>query len=198
MFQDHSTIHLKTLNLMLLRSPYPNTAHVSRPTTKTSAAPKIFKTNTPIKASTSKTIHPRRKLWHRRFTYHPTIARPGICRKGPRFRNPAKLRRENAVAALMTSKLSPMEADGMTDEDRIFLKQLEELRLDQLHRHTLGDAREIVAHAKALGPKRVLEHAKRDRQVSMRLEDNVRRMKEEVFRRLEELWCQEEERQRQE
>ncbi|KAG1762836.1 hypothetical protein EDD22DRAFT_979639 [Suillus occidentalis] len=92
-----------------------------------------------------------------------------------------------------------MQADGMTDEDRIFLIQLEELRLNQLRSHTLGDAREIVARAEALGPKRELEHAERDRQAAMRLEGSARRKKEEEeFRRLEELRRQEEERRRQE
>ncbi|KIK35607.1 hypothetical protein CY34DRAFT_95790 [Suillus luteus UH-Slu-Lm8-n1] len=92
-----------------------------------------------------------------------------------------------------------MQADGMTDEDRIFLIQLEELRLNQLRSHTLGDAREIVARAEALGPKRELEHAERDRQAAMRLEGNARRKKEEEeCRRLEELRHQEEERLRQE
>ncbi|KAG1762054.1 hypothetical protein EDD22DRAFT_847288 [Suillus occidentalis] len=136
-----------------------NTACVSRPTTKTAAAaPGVLKKNVPMKASTSQIMHPR-----------------------------LKLRRENAVAALMTSKLSPMEADGMTDDDHIFLTQLEELRLDQLRRHTLGDAREIVARADTLGPKGELEHATRDRQGAMQLEENARRMKEEEFCRLEEL-----------
>ncbi|KAG1803462.1 uncharacterized protein BJ212DRAFT_1449879 [Suillus subaureus] len=80
-----------------------------------------------------------------------------------------------------------MQTGGMTAEDRIFLKQLEELRLDQLRRHTLGDAREVVARAEALGPQRELEHAERDRQAALRLEENAQRKKEEEeFRRLEE------------
>ncbi|KAG1744280.1 hypothetical protein EDB19DRAFT_1894609 [Suillus lakei] len=87
----------------------------------------------------------------------------------------------------------------MTAEDRIFLKQLEELRLDQVRRHTLGDAREIVARAEALGPQRELEHAERDRQAAQRLEESAQRKKqEEELCRLEELRRQEEERQRQE
>lgn len=177
-----------------------NTAHMSRPT-KNAAPPKVFKKkNASTKASASKIIHPRRKHGHKRFTYHLTITRPGLRRKGPRFHNPAKLRREKAAAALNNLKnvaIETMQADDMTDEDRIFLKQLEELRLDQLRRHTLGDAREIVARAEALGPKRELEHAERDRQAAMRLEENARRQKEEEeSRRLEELRRQEEERQR--
>ncbi|KAG2752819.1 hypothetical protein P692DRAFT_20829419 [Suillus brevipes Sb2] len=179
-----------------------NSARVSRPT-KAAAAPNVVKKkNAPIKASTSKIIHPRRKLCHKRFTYHLTITRPGLRRKGPRFHDPAKIRREKAVAALNELKIvavETMQADGMTDEDRIFLKQLEELRLNQLRDHTLGDAREIVARAEALGPKRELEHAERERQAAMRLEGNARRKKEEEeFRRLEELCRQEEERRRQE
>ncbi|KAG1882598.1 hypothetical protein F4604DRAFT_1576851 [Suillus subluteus] len=87
----------------------------------------------------------------------------------------------------------------MTAEDRIFLKQLEDLRLDQLRSHTLRDAREVVARAEALGPRRELEHAERDRQAALRLEENPRRQKEEEeSRRLEELRRLEEERQRQE
>lgn len=172
-----------------------NTARVRRPT-KNLAAPKVFKKNAPTKVSTSKIIHPRRKLWHKRFTYHLTITRPGLRRKGPRFHNLAKLRREKAAAALNNIKnvaIETMQVDGMNDEDRIFLKQLEELRLDQLRRHTLGDAREILARAEALGPQRELEHAERDRQAALRLEENARRQKEE-----EELRRQEEERRRQE
>ncbi|KAG1890989.1 hypothetical protein F4604DRAFT_1567665 [Suillus subluteus] len=87
----------------------------------------------------------------------------------------------------------------MTAEDRIFLKQLEDLRLDQLRSHTLGDAREVVARAEALGPRRELEHVERDRQAALRLEEKPRRQKEEEeSRRLEELRRLEEERQRQE
>ncbi|KAG1878072.1 hypothetical protein DFJ58DRAFT_712690 [Suillus subalutaceus] len=86
-----------------------------------------------------------------------------------------------------------MQAGGMTAEDRIFLKQLEDLRVDQLRSHTLGDAREVVARAEALGPRRELEHVERDRQAALRLEDKPRRQKEE-----EELRRLEEERQRQE
>ncbi|KAG2108700.1 uncharacterized protein F5147DRAFT_576542 [Suillus discolor] len=87
----------------------------------------------------------------------------------------------------------------MTAEDRIFLKQLQELRLDQLRRHALGDAREVIARAEALGPQRELEHAERDRQADLRLEENARKKKEEEeSRRLEELRRLEEERQRQE
>jgi hypothetical protein len=185
----------------ILQSTSTNTARIGRPT-KTSVATKVFKKNASIKVSTSKMIHPRRKLWHKRFSYHLKITRPGLRRKGPRFRNPAKLRREKAVADLNELKIvavETMDSDGMTDEDRIFLKQLEKLRLDQLRRHTLGDAREIVARADALGPKRELEHAERDRQAAMRLEENARMKKEEEdFRRLEEMRRQEEERQRQE
>ncbi|KAG2144146.1 uncharacterized protein EDB93DRAFT_1241310 [Suillus bovinus] len=92
-----------------------------------------------------------------------------------------------------------MKACGMTAEDRIFLKQLEELRLDQMRRHALGDAREVVARAEALGPQRELEHAERDRQATLRLEENTRRKKEEEeSRRLGELRRLEEERRRQE
>ncbi|KAG1735611.1 uncharacterized protein EDB91DRAFT_1056191 [Suillus paluster] len=87
----------------------------------------------------------------------------------------------------------------MTAEDRIFLKQLEELRLDQHRRHTLGDARETVARAEDLGPQRELEHAERDRQAALRVEENARRQKEEEeLRRLEELRRKEEARRRQE
>jgi hypothetical protein len=179
-----------------------NSARVSRPA-KTATAPKVAKQKkASIKASTSKIIHPRRKHCYKRFTYHLTLTRPGLGRKSPRFHSPAKLRREKAVAALNELKVvavETMQADGMTDEDRIFLIQLEELRLNQLRSHTLGDAREIVARAEALGPKRELEHAERDRQAAMRLEGNARRKKEEEeFRRLEELRRQEEERRRQE
>ncbi|KIK43492.1 hypothetical protein CY34DRAFT_81669 [Suillus luteus UH-Slu-Lm8-n1] len=92
-----------------------------------------------------------------------------------------------------------MQVDGMTDEDYIFLKQLQALQVDQRRKHMLGDAREIVARAEEMGPIRELEHAERDRQAVLRLEDNARRKKEEEeFRRLEELRRQEEERRRQE
>lgn len=177
-----------------------NTAPVGR-LPKKAAVPKVFKKSAP-KAFPSQIIHPRRKLWHKRFTYHLTVTRPGLRRKGPRFHNPAKLRREKAAAALNDLKnvaLKTMQTDGMTTEDRIFLKQLEELRLDQLRRHTLGDAREVVARAEALGPQRELEHAERDRQAALRLEGNAQRKEEEEeYRRLEELRRLEEERQRQE
>lgn len=177
-----------------------NTARVGR-LPKKAAVPKVFKKSAP-KAFPSQIIHPRRKLWHKRFTYHLTVTRPGLRRKGPRFHNPAKLRREKAAAALNDLKnvaLKTMQTDGMTTEDRIFLKQLEELRLDQLRRHTLGDAREVVARAEALGPQRELEHAERDRQAALRLEGNAQRKEEEEeYRRLEELRRLEEERQRQE
>jgi hypothetical protein len=177
-----------------------NTARVSRPAKK--AASKVFKKSAPTKAFPSQIIHPRRKIWHKRFTYHLTVTRPGLRRKGPRFSNPAKLKREKAAATLNNLEnvaFKTMQAGGMTAEDRIFLKQLEELRLDQLRRHTLGDAREIVARAEALGPQRELEHAERDRQAAHRLEENVRRKKEEEeSRHLEELRRLEEERQRQE
>ncbi|KAG1836293.1 hypothetical protein DFJ58DRAFT_847057 [Suillus subalutaceus] len=145
-----------------------NTARVGRPPKK-ATVPKVFKKSAPTKAFPSQMIHPRRKHWHKRFTYHLTVTRPGLRRKGPRFCNPAKLRRQKAVAALNNLEnvaLKTMQAGGMTAEDRIFLKQLEELRLDQRRRHTLGDARE-------------LEHAERDRQAALRLEENARRQKEE-------------------
>ncbi|KAG1778141.1 hypothetical protein EV702DRAFT_1097223 [Suillus placidus] len=180
-----------------------NTARVSRPP-KNAAAPKIFKKTAPtnLKTSPSQIIHPRRKHWHKRFTYHLTVTRPGLRRKGPRFCNPATLRRQKAAVALNNAKnvaLETMQDGGMTAEDRIFLKQLEELRLDQRRNHTLGDAREVVARAEALGPKRELEHAERDRQAALRLEENARRKKEEEeSRRLEELRRLEEQRQRQE
>ncbi|KAG2754053.1 hypothetical protein P692DRAFT_20828144 [Suillus brevipes Sb2] len=177
-----------------------NPARVRRPT-KTTAAPKVAK-KASIKASTSKIIHPRRKHWPKRLTYHLTLTRPGLRRKGPRFHNPAKLKREKAAAALDDLKnvaIETMQVDGMTDEDRIFLKQLQALQVDQLRKHRLGDAREIVARAEESGPKRELEHAERDRQAVLRLEDSARRKKEEEeFRRLEELRRQEEERRRQE
>ncbi|KAG1801095.1 uncharacterized protein BJ212DRAFT_1399924 [Suillus subaureus] len=176
-----------------------NTARVGRPPTKAAVPkPKVFKKSVPTKAFPSQIIHPRRKLWHKRFTYHLTVTRPDLCRKGPRFCNPAKLRREKAAAApnnLENVALKTMQTGGMTAEDRIFLKQLEELRLDQLRRHMLGDAREVVAHAEALGSQRELEHAERNRQAALRLEENAQRKKEEEeFRRLEELRRLEEER----
>ncbi|KAG2042620.1 hypothetical protein BDR03DRAFT_568177 [Suillus americanus] len=178
-----------------------NTARVGRPPKK-AAVPKVFKKSALSKAFPSQIIHPRRKLWHKRFTYHLTVTRPGLRRKGPRFCNPAKLRREKAAAALnnlQNAALKTMQAGGMTAEDRIFLKQLEGLRLDQLRRHTLGDAREVVARAEALGPQRELEHAERDRQAALRLEESSQRKEEEEeSRRLEELRRLEEERQRQE
>lgn len=165
-------------------------------------APKVFKKTSPTKAFPSQIIHPRRKLWHKRFTYHLTVTRPGLRRKGPRFYNPAKLKREKAAVALdnlENAAFKTMQADGMTAEDRIFLKQLQELRLDQLRGHALGDAREVIARAEALGPQRELEHAERDRQAALRLEENARKKKEEEeSRRLEELRRLEEERQRQE
>jgi hypothetical protein len=177
-----------------------NPVRVSRPT-KNTAAPKVAK-KASIKASTSKIIHPRRKHWPKRLTYHLTLTRPGLRRKGPRFHNPAKLKREKGAAALDDLKnvaIETMQVDGMTDEDRIFLKQLQALQVDQLRKHRLGDAREIVARAEESGPKRELEHAERDRQAVLRLEDSARRKKEEEeFRRLEELRRQEEERRRQE
>ncbi|KAG2747091.1 hypothetical protein P692DRAFT_201683254, partial [Suillus brevipes Sb2] len=91
-----------------------------------------------------------------------------------------------------------MQVDGMTDEDHIFLKQLQALQVDQLRKHKLGDARDIVARAEELGPRRELEHAEHDHQAALRLEDSAWRKKEEEFCRLEELWRQEEERRRQE
>ncbi|KAG1853716.1 hypothetical protein DFJ58DRAFT_789283 [Suillus subalutaceus] len=188
-----------------LKNPYfrpsANTARVGRPPTK-ATVPKVFKKSAP-KAFPSQIIHPRRKHCHKRFTYHLTVTRPGLRRKGPRFCNPAKLRREKAASALNDLEnvaLKTMQAGGMTAEDRIFLKQLEDLRLDQLRSHTLGDAREVVARAEALGPLRELEHVERDRQAALRLEEKPRRQKEEEeSRRLEEeRQRQEEEKRRQE
>ncbi|KAG1848775.1 hypothetical protein DFJ58DRAFT_464922 [Suillus subalutaceus] len=104
-----------------------NTARVGRPPAK-ATVPKVFKKSAP-KASPSQIIHPRRKHWHKRFTYHLTVTRPGLRRKGPRFCNPAKLRREKAASALNNLEnvaLKTMQAGGMTAEDRIFLKQLED------------------------------------------------------------------------
>ncbi|KAG1767409.1 hypothetical protein EDD22DRAFT_799291 [Suillus occidentalis] len=178
-----------------------NPARASRPTKTTAAAPTVVKKkNASIKVSTSEIIHSRRKLWPKRLNYHLTIAR--LRRKGPRFHNPAKLKREKAAAALNDLKnvaIETMQVDGMTDEDFIFLKQLQALQVDQRRKHTLGDAREIVARAEELSPIRELEHAERDRQAVLRLEDNARRKKEEEeFRRLEELRRQEEEKRREE
>ncbi|KAG2140597.1 hypothetical protein DEU56DRAFT_285999 [Suillus clintonianus] len=178
-----------------------NTTHVGR-TPKTACMPKVFKKSAPIKPSPSQTAHTRRKHGHKRFTYHLSLTRPGLRRRGPRFNRPAKLQREKAVVALDKLEdiaFQTMQAGSMTDEDRIFLKQLEELRLDQLRKHSLGDARETVARADALGPQRELEHAERDRQAALRLEENARRKKEEEeSRRLEELRHLEEEKRRQE
>ncbi|KAJ8587373.1 hypothetical protein M405DRAFT_863809 [Rhizopogon salebrosus TDB-379] len=164
------------------------------PKNVTPARPKVYK-----KAPSLTT--PRRKHGHKRFTYHLTVTRPGLHRRGPRFRTPAQIKRDKAAAALDTLEdvaYETMQSDRMTREDRIFLKQLEELRLDQHHTHKLGEARETMERANALAPRRALEHAERDRQAAVRVEDHARRKKEEEeLRRLEELRREEELRRRQ-
>ncbi|OAX40453.1 hypothetical protein K503DRAFT_614425 [Rhizopogon vinicolor AM-OR11-026] len=157
--------------------------------------PKVYK-------KTPSLITPRRKHGHKRFTYHLTVTRPGLRRKGPHFRSPAKIKRENAVVAL--NKLEDvasetMQTGRMTREDHIFLKQLEELRLDQHRKHQLGDARATIERAEELAPRRAMEHEERDRLAAVRVEHNVwRKQEREELRRLEELRREEEERRRQE
>jgi len=147
-------------------------------------------------------ITPRRKHEHKRFTYRLSATRSTLRRKGPRFRTSAKIKRENAMVALdklEDAACETMHTGRITREDQIFLKQLEELRLDQHRKHQLDDAREIMERAEALAPRRALEHAERDRQATVRVEENARMKKEEEeLRRLEELRRKEEERRRQE
>jgi len=157
--------------------------------------PKVYK-------KTPSLIPQRRKHGHKRFTYNVSVTRRGVRRRAPRFRTAAQIKRENAAVVL--NRLEDvaddtMQTGRMTHEDHIFLKQLEELRLDQHHKHKLGDAREIIERAEALTPRRVLEHAERDRHAARRVEENARRVKEEEeLRHLRELRRKEEERRRQE